>query len=570
MNTTQPIFTEKARCQDCYRCVRTCPVKAIKIEQAVASVVEEVCIHCGKCVSACPAGAKKVRDDTSLVEQLLGSGRTVIASIAPSFRAEFDGIDEREFVGCLRRMGFTHVSETALGAEEISGQVLMLMERPSVRGKAVISSACPVVVNCIRKYYPSLTHYITPLMSPLMAHCRQLKSAYPDAAVVFFGPCIAKKDELLQYPGLCDAVLTFENLKAMLSARNIVPRDDAMNGSFVPGAATEGLVYPVDGGMIAGIRRNTNVVDQQMMHFSGMTEVLSVLDSLVAEPVDETVFLELLACSGGCINGPVMNREKGILSRKRAVVKKAQKLVWNVPTAKLNNAGAVFLPQPLVRPEISPEALLPILRATGKHTATDEINCGGCGYGNCREFAAAVLDGRAETAMCVTYMRQLALKKANKLISAMPAGVVIVDATLKIIECNERFAALSGGETLAIYHTLPGMNGALLERVFPVAQLFRHVLDSGDDIVGKETAVNGRLFRCSIFTVEAGTIVGGIVSDITDPELKQEEIINRARSVIRNNLATVQKIAYLLGENASETEMVLSGIIDCFAPVKRD
>ncbi|MBN1907324.1 MAG: 4Fe-4S binding protein [Deltaproteobacteria bacterium] len=567
MNALSPVYTEKAECQDCYRCLRNCPVKAIKIEQGVASVLEELCIHCGKCVAACPRGAKKVRNDIALAEKLFASGKSVIASIAPSFRSEFDHITDHDFIYALKQLGFSGVSETALGAEEVSGHVYRLLNESSEYNEPMISTACPVVVNYIRKYYPSLTRLLSPVLSPMLSHSKLLKEIYPDSAVVFFGPCIAKKDEIVQYPNLCDCVLTFQNLRTMFEQKGITfGNGKAGTDIFTPRKAQEGTVYPVDGGMIAGIRGNGRIIDRHMMHFSGLPEIESVLNSLSTLKTEEPLFLELLACPGGCINGPVAQKDDSILSKRISILRNTEELMWRDPAVTVENVEGITEPFEIPSKEVSDEDIIKVLRATGKYTPEDEHNCGGCGYLNCRDFAKAVVEGRAETAMCVTYMRKLASKKANKLISAIPLGVVIVDTSMRIIECNERFAILAGDDAMTIFEQRPGMAGAVLDKVLPVGSFFRHVLESEEDISSREININNRLLRCTIFTIEPGLIAGGIFSDITDPEMQREEIIKRARSVIRKNLSTVQKIAYLLGENASETEMVLSGIIECFGP----
>jgi iron only hydrogenase large subunit-like protein len=566
MHTVQPIYTEKARCQDCYRCVRNCPVKAIKIDRGVASVVEELCIHCGKCVNSCPAGAKKVRNDGEIVRAMIDENEKVIVSLAPSYVAEFPGMTEAVLVRALKRIGFFGVSETALGAQEVSAHAAALVNKTD-GNTTWISTACPSVVKYIRKYHPELAKYLTPLLSPLLAHCRMLKNRFPGARVVFFGPCIAKKNEAASHPDLCDAALTFEDLRKMLDEKpQEGHREDTVEDRdrFIPEKALDGVLYPVDGGMITGIRNNCTVTDRCAMHFSGMDEVASVIWSLERENRAYPVFLELLACPGGCVNGPMTANASGTLAKRLAIIGAAGSDGQYVQRTPSINIQAEFPCEPGMVRQFTDDATEAVLKTTGKYSPKDELNCGGCGYGNCREFARAVLSGNAETSMCVTYMRQLALKKANKLISAMPSGVVIVGSDLAIIECNERFAELAGGDCPAVYNQVPGMQGALLDKVLPVAHLFRNVFNGDGEITGKEIRIGNRVVRCSIFSIEPSLIAGGIFSDITDPELKKEEIVKRAQTVIRNNLTTVQKIAYLLGENASETEMVLSSIIDSY------
>jgi iron only hydrogenase large subunit-like protein len=560
-----PIYTEKTICQDCYRCVRNCPVKAIKIEGAVASVIDSNCIHCGNCVKVCPAGAKKVRNDRAILHSLLQNGERVIASVAPSYIAEFPELTPAALVVALKRIGFWGVSETALGAQEVSAHAAGLLETPG-RTAPLLSSACPVVVKLICKYHPALAEQLTPLLSPLLAHCRMLKKQYPGVRVVFFGPCIAKKDEAAERPDLCDAALTFDDLRQLLADEpklsvSTLPENETTG--FIPKKADDGSLYPVDGGMVAGLKNFCSVTDCTAMHFSGIDEVASVIRSLEQGTFTGPVFLELLACSGGCINGPLSANAAGSLSKRLSVLNTAR-LHHGHRRHPSFDISSRFPAAPVGNPEFTSEAVAELLRSIGKHSEKDELNCGGCGYGNCRDFARAVLAGNAETDMCVTHMRQLALKKANKLISAIPLGIVIVNHDLTIVECNERFARLAGNDVLSVYQTVPGMQGASLGKVFPVVHLFRHVFTSGTDITARELRIGNRILRSHLFTIEPGMIAGGIFSDVTEPELKRDEIIERAQTVIRNNLTTVQKIAFLLGENAADTEMVLSSIIDSY------
>ncbi len=567
MNPQQPIFTEKAHCQDCYRCLRGCPVKAIKIEEGSASVVDELCIHCGSCVNTCPGGAKRVRDDRTRVRELLASGKRVIASLAPSYVAEFRDRDPATIIAALRRRGFYGVSETALGAEEVSAHVADLIDNrePGLW----ISSACPVVVRYIRNYRPALARSLTPFLSPLLAHCKLLKREFGrDTYVVFYGPCIAKKDEAYEHPDLLEAALTFEDLRELIDAAAIDGGAVSPAERFIPHAAEEGALYPIDGGMVASLRKQCPVCDHRTQHFSGLEEICAILDCIEKERPDRPLFLELLSCSGGCINGPRTRKEGGTLVRRLGVLERSVIDGAEIPRPVSIDIPAAYHSRELSAPIFSEEEIGSVLAKTGKLSRGDELNCGGCGYGNCRDFAQAVLSGKAETAMCVSYLRKLATKKANKLIMTMPSGVVIVDKNLRIIECNARFAALAGKDAVTIYKQRPGMGGAVLEKILPVSNLFRHIIEADDDILDRDLHLGTRVIHCSIFSIEPGTIAGGVFNDVTAPELQREEVIDRVQNVIRNNLTTVQKIAYLLGENASETEMLLSTIIESFKPLQ--
>ena len=131
MNYLNPIFTEKRECQDCYKCVRNCPVKAIKVEGGYASVVPELCIFCGHCVEVCPNGAKRVRDDLASARQMLTLKKSVFVSLAPSFVTEFPDVKPAQLIGALKKLGFAGVSETALGAQQVSAQAAALLQEQS-------------------------------------------------------------------------------------------------------------------------------------------------------------------------------------------------------------------------------------------------------------------------------------------------------------------------------------------------------------------------------------------------------------------------------------------------------
>ena len=194
MNELKPIYTKKADCQDCYKCVRECPVKAIKIEDNSACIVDELCIHCGKCVLVCPSGAKKIRNDVAKVRQAIDMGRNVILSVAPSWRAEFVQLHSSQLISAIKKLGFSQVSETAIGAQMVSKGVADLID--SSDNKIFLSTACPTVVEMMYKYYPKFVAYFTPLVSPLAAHVKYLASiSAPNTQFAFVGPCAAKKIE---------------------------------------------------------------------------------------------------------------------------------------------------------------------------------------------------------------------------------------------------------------------------------------------------------------------------------------------------------------------------------------
>ncbi len=571
MNFLNPIFTEKRECQDCYKCVRHCPVKAIKVEGGYASVVPELCILCGHCVEVCPNSAKRVRDDLPQARQLFTLKPRVVVSLAPSYVSEFPEVTPGQLIRVFKRLGFFGVSETALGAQQVSAQAAAALAEGS--GRVLYSSACPTVVSYLQKHRPADSQFLTGLLSPLLTHCKMLRQAFgPDIGIVFIGPCIAKKLEAAQHPELLDVALTFDDLRRWLAQEKIAPETlmPETGDTFIPENSAEGAWYPVDGGMIAGMKSLCGVNDCSFMAFSGINAIQKAIEGLGSQPADGSLFLELLACEGGCVNGPRAAKRHGTAAKRRRVLRSVQALVPALPRQSSLDIQSVFAvaAQPLLK---FPEAQVrEALRGVGKLTRDDELDCGGCGYNSCREFAGALIQQKAERAMCVTYMRKLALKKANALIQKMPSAVVIINDAMRIIEYNAAFATMfacnvapAGSPPAAT-----SLEGVMLSEVMPFANLFHAVLKNGEDILDRDLRYQKTILHAGIFTIEKHCVVGGILQDITEPAVRKAEVIRKAQEVIARSLHTTQTIACLLGESAAETEITLNSIIESFSPAK--
>jgi len=571
VNFLNPIFTEKRECQDCYKCVRHCPVKAIKVEGGYASVVPELCILCGHCVEVCPNSAKRVRDDLPQARQLFTLKPRVVVSLAPSYVSEFPEVTPGQLIRVFKRLGFFGVSETALGAQQVSAQAAAALAEGS--GRVLYSSACPTVVSYLQKHRPADSQFLTGLLSPLLTHCKMLRQAFgPDIGIVFIGPCIAKKLEAAQHPELLDVALTFNDLRRWLAQEKIAPETlmPETGDTFIPENSAEGAWYPVDGGMIAGMKSLCGVNDCSFMAFSGINAIQKAIEGLGSQPADGSLFLELLACEGGCVNGPRAAKRHGTAAKRRRVLRSVQALVPALPRQSSLDIQSVFAvaAQPLLK---FPEAQVrEALRGVGKLTRDDELDCGGCGYNSCREFAGALIQQKAERAMCVTYMRKLALKKANALIQKMPSAVVIINDAMRIIEYNAAFATMfacnvapAGSPPAAT-----SLEGVMLSEVMPFANLFHAVLKNGEDILDRDLRYQKTILHAGIFTIEKHCVVGGILQDITEPAVRKAEVIRKAQEVIARSLHTTQTIACLLGESAAETEITLNSIIESFSPAK--
>ena len=277
-------------------------------------LLPEMCIYCGACVSICPNTAKHVRNDLPRARQLVKLPPRVFVSLAPSWITEFPDITAGQMIAALKRLGFAGVSETALGAQQVSAHVAQtLREQP---GQILLSSACPTVVAYIQKHRPHLAAAVTGLFSPLLAHCRMLRRHFgEDIGIVFIGPCIAKKLEADDNPDLLDIALTFEDLRLWLAAERIDPRSltPGAEDLFVPQAAEEGVLYPVDGGMIAGIRAHCRVDDASFMSFSGLPAVEKALDGL--EDLDPLSTASFSSCSPARVAASTAPRSPGRATR---------------------------------------------------------------------------------------------------------------------------------------------------------------------------------------------------------------------------------------------------------------
>jgi PAS domain-containing protein len=444
----------------------------------------------------------------------------------------------------------------------VSASVRSLMKTEP--GRVWISSACPVVVDFVAKYRPECEANVAALLSPLLTHCKILRDHYGrDIAIVFIGPCIAKKKEAEQHPELLDAVLTFEDLETWLAEEDIDLTEvrETDDDCFTPEEAREGSLYPIENGMAPGILRDGELNGSHVMSFSGISNVEQALKGIAEWRPEHSIFLELTACAGSCVNGPKAARNRSIAQRRFQILeyaKPAHGLPKSESLARTRPYSAVPVPQE----EVSALQIDEALRSVGKHSSEDELNCGGCGYESCRDFARALIARNAERMMCATYTRKLAQKKANALLRKMPSAVVIVDEQLKIIECNANFLRLFSEDV----EQEKELEGTALDAVIPFSNFFQRVLESGEDIVSHDIRYQRSILNTSIFAIEPHSVLCGIFRDITEPIFQKEQIIGRARDVIEKNLKTVQQIAYLLGENAADSEIILNSIVRSFSP----
>lgn len=577
MQNTAPVYTEKSNCQDCYRCVKACPVKAIKLESGSASIVPDLCIYCGTCTLICPNGTKKVRNDLALLKQSLMRQEKIIVSLAPSYLSEYAKEDIHKVIAAFKEAGFWQVSETAIGAEKVAEATkAWIDEQPN---GVYISSCCPSAVQLIKKYYPEYSSYVVPVFSPMITHSLFLKSIYPNVKVAFVGPCAAKKSELDQFHDKIDFVLTFQEIKELFDDMGIYfefmkPTEEDV---FFPFKASKGNLYPIDGGMLtnmidsittteARINHNTGNVDARYMTFSGVQNIKEILSDFNQLDTSCKTFLELMTCEGGCIKGPCSNENCSSATKRVQVLKNVninkEEHNYEETLKQLDISENYDYIRAVEQKEYTQKQIQEALKRVNKKSEADELNCGGCGYDTCRQFAKALIDGRAENDMCVSYMRKIAQDKTNILLKKIPQGIVIVNESLKIVDTNEKFASMLGEEVKALYDTNPGLHGADITKLVPFHKFFSSVLSTGVDVLEQDIRDGDNYYGLSIFSVQDFSLVCGILQNLHAPEVRKDIVLKRTQDVIMENMKVVQKIAFLLGENASYTEAMLNSIVE--------
>ncbi len=600
----EPIYTEKTECRDCYKCVRVCPVKAIQVQNGSAVVAHDRCIFCGKCVDVCPAHAKKIRNDVSRVKQLIKEKDHVFVSLAPSFVTEFTGVEDNLLIA-LKNLGFSGVSETALGAEIVSMEVDNLLKDKDTQ--YLISSACPTVVEAVRKYYPEILPSVTELRSPLGAHSLMLRELYGEnIGIVFIGPCISKKLEADRNVGLPDVALTFRELISWMSEQGIdLKRPETLLGTnadfmndplnswyglsshnekssepleFLPFLAAKSTNYAQENGMIATLVAGDVELQDITTSISGTKEVLDSLIGLKTLSGEESkslpLFFEMLSCDGGCINGP------GCVGKTASVIKKVVNSRFTRKRLSMiehmNRSQKVFsssiqctydssslenkIPQKPAGYEIEQA-----LRKLGKADDSERLDCGGCGYNSCKEFASAYLAHMAEPEMCVAKMRKQAQSKVDMLLRTLPMGVVIVNRDNRIIDCNAQFLNMFSEITYeAEDYELGKISGRDLKTFIDLDSDFAQVFTGSHSVRHQKYESSERIIEITLFSIDDRRMAGALFQDTTKITKNRDAVMRRAEDVIQKNLQSVQQIASLLGENAAETEIMLSSMIDVF------
>lgn len=555
------IYTVTANCQDCYRCVRACPVKAIRVSGGQANILDDLCIKCGTCVRECPQHAKTIRSNLDDVKKLLQSDRKVAASIAPSFAALFSGGLAGRLPSALRLLGFHHVSETAEGAKYITDKSL------SPKQQGSLCTACPAVVNYIEKYKPELLDILIPVVSPMVAHGRLLKTYHPNCAVVFIGPCAAKKQEAKrpENKDAVDVALTFSELQNWLNEEDIhlenCPESDFEN----IGEIGHSRLFPLQGGMLKTGGVNSDGTDPDIIHVSGADDVIGLLNS--KDTNWRYKYVEPLFCKGGCINGPALASEKNLFERRLNLidyVKSAASIDEVLQRTEITYTTAFSdeSARALASTAITEDQINKILERTGKINPVFQLNCGACGYKSCIDNAVAVARGMAETEMCIPYMRRLAQQRSDQIIETIPSGIVVLDSELCIIKMNPAFQKMFM------------CNDKVLGRVISYlvnAEGFEGLLRKKEEQYEAIRTKYGIRYHEILYALRDEGQYVGIYSDISkikydenQLDVIREQTLKHAREFLDHQVRFSQEMAHYLGKSTAQSEEIAKRLISLY------
>lgn len=542
---------KKSNCKNCYKCIRHCPVKSIRFSGNQAHIIDNECILCGHCFVVCPQNAKEIRSETENVKVLLNSGNPVWVSLAPSFIANYEGVGIESMRQALKQLGFAEVEETALGATQVKREYDRLLQEEE--RDIVISSCCHSVNLLIQKYFPKELAYLADVLSPMQAHCTDIKKRVPQAKCVFIGPCVAKKDEAEHYKGIVDAVLTFEELTAWLKEANI-----QLDHNTTRDECSKARLFPTTGGILQTMEQNAP--GYAYVAIDGVDNCIKTLQDIEDGKIHRC-FIEMSACSGSCVGGPVIEKNhqspvKGYLE----VAGYAGKKDFDIrqPESSGMRKHFEYIEHRAAMP--SDSEITEIMHQMGKFKPADELNCGSCGYNTCREKAVAIYQGKAEISMCLPYLKDKAVSFSDTIVKNTTNGLIVLNEKLEVQQINK-----AAQEIMNIRLASDVLGDGVVRILEP--GIFLEVLSSGRGVYNKRVylAEYKRYVEQTVVYDRDSRLLICIMRDVTDEEnerAKKEDIsrqtIEVADKVVDKQMRIVQEIAFLLGETAAETKIALT------------
>lgn len=548
-----------ANCKNCYKCVRVCPVKAIKFYDNQAEIDENRCIACGHCFVVCPQNARNIKSDLDLLEDVLDTNKEIVACIAPSFAGFFK--EPEKFISGLKKLGFTSVQEVSIGAEKVTEEYDKYIRANNP--KYAISSCCTTVSLMIEKYYPDLVKYLLPVVTPMMALAKGIKKESPNCFNVFIGPCISKKCEVAtkEYENLVDSVITYEEIielfvKFGIDIDSLEPQKPDRTGGEI------GRKYPISGGIGHGLQYVINENNYDVIHVEGTQNCKNIFENMQSEDLDKA-YIEISACTESCINGPCIPKHSPDIYTRKQKVKKFVKNGWDKIGKQIDWTGidlkSINISQFVAPIKASEDEISGILRKMGKNCKEDELDCGACGYDSCRKKAQAVFEGMSQINMCMPYMTTKAESMNDVIFFNSPDSIFILEDDLTITHINPSAEKIFQAR-------IENVKGKHVN-MFIDDEGLNDVLETKKNILNKKTNYPkyGYIAMQSIIYLNKNNQILVIMANVTNEEKKKKELeklkentIEVTQKVIEKQMRVAQEIASLLGETTAETKIALN------------
>ena len=543
---------KKSNCKNCYKCIRHCPVKAIRFSGNQAHIIGNECILCGQCFVVCPQNAKEIVDETEKVKVFLQAREKVVVSLAPSFVANYDGAGINSMRKALKQLGFYDVEETAVGATIVKNEYERMLREDD--RDIIISSCCHSINLLIQKYFPAELEFLADVVSPMQAHCMDIKKRYPDAKTVFIGPCVSKKDEAEHYEGIVDAVLTFEELTNWLKNEGVEIESEKDTDDF-----SRARFFPTTGGILKTMAQD--IADYTYIALDGVENCIAALKDIESGKVHKC-FIEMSACVGSCMGGPVMEKyhHTETITDYITIANYAGKKDFEVSQPKASELKKQFEYIEHRYPKPSEMEINSVLRQMGKFKPSQELNCGSCGYNTCREKAAAICQGKAEISMCLPFLKDKAESFSDTIVNSSPNGLIVLNENLEVQQINK-----SAMEIMNIRYASDVLGDYVIRILDPT--VFETVLNTGRGVTNQRVylAEYKRYVEQTVVHDRDSRLLIGIMRDVTAEEEQRERKENISRQtvevadkVVDKQMRIVQEIASLLGETAAETKIALA------------
>ena len=549
---------KKSNCKNCYKCISHCPVKAIRFSGNQAHIIDNECILCGQCFVVCPQNAKEIINEREKAKVFIQSQEPVIVSLAPSFVANYDGVGIESMRKALKKLGFFDVEETAIGATIVKNEYERMLREE--QRDVIITSCCHSINLLIQKYFPKQLENLADVMSPMQAHCVDIKKRYPGAKTVFVGPCVSKKDEARYYEGIVDAVLTFEELTQWLKDEHIELEKDVDSNE-----ESRARFFPTTGGILKTMAEN--ISGYTYLALDGVNDCIEALKDIENGNIHKC-FIEMSACEGSCIGGPVMEKfRRSPVKDYMAVANYAGSKDFPVAqpdTIELKKHFA-YIPRKLQMP--SEYEIQEVLRKMGKTDPSKELNCGTCGYNTCREKAIAVCQGKSDISMCLPYLKDKAESFSDTIVNSTPNGLIVLNENLEVQQIN------AAAKKMMNIRYSSDVLGEPVVRILDPA-IFIKVLNTKRIIRNQRSyfAEYDRYIEQTVVYDKESRLIIGILRDVTDEEYEREkkesiskQTIDVADKVVEKQMRIVQEIASLLGETAAETKIALAKLKESIA-----